>query len=71
MCEGIKGDVEGLLAELSQIRTQQAPWEAKAAEVNSRASVAAAERDLLLKKQGDAEKRLKVTDHSDALNDLS
>jgi chromosome segregation ATPase len=61
MCEGIKGEVEGLRGELSQIRTQQAPWEAKATEVNSRISVASAERDLLLKKQGDAQKRLKVS----------
>ncbi|EIE19557.1 RecF/RecN/SMC protein [Coccomyxa subellipsoidea C-169] len=61
MCEGIKGEVEGLRTEASQIRTQQAPWEAQAAEVNGRISVATAERDLLLKKQGDAQKRLKAS----------
>ncbi len=61
MCEGIKGEVEGLRTEASQIRTQQAPWEAQAAEVNGRVSVATAERDLLLKKQGDAQKRLKAS----------
>lgn len=64
MLEGIKGEVEGLRGDLSQIRTQQAPWEAQAAEVNSRVSVATAERDLLLKKQHDAQKRLQVRSHT-------
>lgn len=58
--EGIKGEVEALREKLSTVRAEQAPWEAKLAEVNSRLSVAAAERDLLLKKQADAQKRLQV-----------
>jgi hypothetical protein len=60
MQDGIKGEVEALRGQLSAVRAQQAPWEAQLAEVNGRAAVAAAERDLLLKKQADAEKRLTV-----------
>ena len=61
--EGVKGEVEGYRQQLSAVRNEQAPFEAQLAEVNSRVSVASAERDLLLKKQADAEKRLKVGLH--------
>ena len=59
--EGVKGEIEGYRQQLSALRNEQAPWEAQLAEVNSRVSVASAERDLLLKKQANAEKRLKVS----------
>ena len=58
--EGVKGEVEGYRKQLSAVRAEQAPWEAQLAELSSRISVATAERDLLLKKQTDAEKRFKV-----------
>lgn len=58
--EGVKGELEGYRRQLSALRAEQAPWEAQLAEVNGRVAVAAAERDLLLKKQADAEKRLKA-----------
>ena len=58
--EGVKGEVEGYRKQLSAVRAEQAPWEAQLAELGSRVSVASAERDLLLKKQADAEKRYKV-----------
>lgn len=58
--EGIKGEVETLLGKLSKVRAEQAPHEARLAEVNSKLSVATAERDLLLKKHADAQKRLQV-----------
>ena len=58
--EGVKGEIEGYRVQLSALRNEAAPWEAQLAQVNSRLSVAAAERDLLLKKQADAAKRLKV-----------
>lgn len=58
--EGVKGEVEGYRKQLSAVRAEQAPWEAQLAELGSRVSVASAERDLLLKKQADAEKRFKV-----------
>ena len=60
--EGVKGEVEGYRKQLSAVRAEQAPWEAQLAELSSRISVATAERDLLLKKQTDAEKRFKVMD---------
>ena len=56
----MKGELEGYRRQLSALRAEQAPWEAQLAEVNSRVNVAAAERDLLLKKQADADKRLKA-----------
>ena len=56
----MKGELEGYRRQLSALRAEQAPWEAQLAEVNGRVNVAAAERDLLLKKQADAEKRLKA-----------
>ena len=56
----MKGEVEGYRKQLSAVRAEQAPWEAQLAELSSRMSVASAERDLLLKKQTDAEKRFKV-----------
>ncbi|CAK0785709.1 hypothetical protein CVIRNUC_008920 [Coccomyxa viridis] len=62
--EGVKGELEGYRRQLSALRAEQAPWEAQLAEVNGRVAVAAAERDLLLKKQADAEKRLKVAEES-------
>jgi len=65
--EGVKGEVEGYRQQLSAVRNEQAPFEAQLAEVNSRVSVASAERDLLLKKQAGAEKRLKVGLHLQVL----
>ena len=65
--EGVKGEVEGYRQQLSAVRNEQAPFEAQLAEVNSRVSVASAERDLLLKKQAGAEKRLKVGLHHQVL----
>ena len=56
----MKGELEGYRRQLSAVRHEQAPWEAQLAEVNGRVTVATAERDLLLKKQADAEKRLKA-----------
>ena len=58
--EGIKGEVEGLRAKLGAVRAQQAPWEAQLAAVKGRICVAAAERDLLLRKQADAAQRLQA-----------
>ena len=52
--------MEGYRRRLSALRAEQAPWEAQLAVVNGRVNVAAAERDLLLKKQADAEKRWKA-----------
>ena len=60
LSEGIKGEVEALRAKLSGLRAQQAPWEAQLAEVRGRISVAAAERDLSLRKRADAAQRLQV-----------
>ena len=54
--------MEGLRAKLGGVRAQQAPWEAQVAEVKGRISVAAAERDLLLKSQADAAQRLQACD---------
>ena len=56
----MRGELEGYRRQLSALRAEQAPWEAQLAEVNGRVTVATAERDLLLKKQADAEKRLKA-----------
>ena len=56
----MKGEVEGHRRQLGVVRAEQAPWEAQLAELASRAAVASAERDLLLKKQADAEKRFTV-----------
>ena len=56
----MKGEVEGYRRQLGAVRAEQAPWEAQLTELCSRVSVASAERDLLLKKQADAEKRFKV-----------
>lgn len=60
LSEGIKDEVGALRTKLSAIRAQQAPWEARVAEVRGRVSVAAAERALLLKKHADAQQRLTV-----------
>ena len=49
-----------LRAKLGAVRAQQAPWEARAAEVRGRIGCAAAERQMLLKRQGDAQQRLTV-----------
>ncbi len=60
MMDAIKGEVEGHLASLQAVRAELAPWEAKIAEAQARIDVATAERDLVLKKQTDAEDQLKV-----------
>eukprot|EP00884_Botryococcus_braunii_P019465 jgi/Botrbrau1/6201/Bobra.0344s0041.1 len=59
MMDDIKGEVEGHLASLQAVRAELAPWEAKIAEAQARIDVATAERDLVLKKQTDAEDQLK------------
>ena len=46
--------------QLSGVRAELAPWEAKIAAAKSRVDVATAERDLLLKQDADAQQRLKV-----------
>ncbi len=60
MLKDVKGEVEGHLAALQAVRAELAPWEARIAEAQARTDVATAERDLLLKKQTDAESQLKV-----------
>ncbi|MEW5307233.1 MAG: hypothetical protein WDW36_009641 [Sanguina aurantia] len=58
LVEGVKGEVEGYHQQLSQVRSRLAPWEQQMSVVASRASMAAAERDLLAKQGKDAHKRL-------------
>ena len=57
---GVAGEVEDTHKQLSGVRAELAPWEAKIAAAKSRLDVAMAERDLLLKQGADAQQRLKV-----------
>lgn len=57
---GVAGEVEATHKQLSGVRAELAPWEAKIAAAKSRLNVATAERDLLLKQGADAQQRLKV-----------
>ena len=54
------GEVEATHKQLSSVRAELAPWEAKIAAAKSRLDVATAERDLLLKQGADAQQRLEV-----------
>lgn len=54
------GEVEATHTQLSSVRAELAPWEAKIAAAKSTLDVATAERDLLLKQGADAQQRLKV-----------
>lgn len=56
----VAGEVEATHKQLSGVRAELAPWEAKIAAAKSRLDVATAERDLLLKQGADAQQRLKV-----------
>ena len=56
----VAGEVEATHVQLSAVRAELAPWEAKIAAAKSRLDVATAERDLLLKQGADAQQRLKV-----------
>lgn len=60
MLEAVKGEVEAHLAALQSVRAELAPWEAQIAGAQARVDVATAERELVLKKQTDAEDQLKV-----------
>lgn len=60
MLEAVKGEVEAHLAALQRVRAELAPWEAQIAAAQARIDVATAERELVLKKQTDAEDQFQV-----------
>lgn len=60
LTEGCKEETERLVTALQGVRSKLAPWEARAADVQSKLDVAAAERGALVKEHEAAKAQLKV-----------